>query len=67
MAEIGFPVIGDFTYSNGKNPFGVKGQMLHSSRVAFIHPRTEKKMELEAPLPKYFEKIIEELECKKTI
>jgi len=24
MAEIGFPVAGDSTYSNGKNPFGIE-------------------------------------------
>ena len=23
MSEIGYPVVGDTTYSNGKNPFGV--------------------------------------------
>ena len=23
LAEIGYPIVGDFVYSNGKNPFGV--------------------------------------------
>ena len=27
MAEIGYPVVGDMVYSNGKNPFNVEGQM----------------------------------------
>lgn len=24
MSKIGFPIVGDYVYSNGKNPFGVK-------------------------------------------
>lgn len=30
MSQIGHPVVGDSTYSSGKNPFGVTSQMLHS-------------------------------------
>ena len=62
MAEIGHPVIGDTVYSNGKNEFGVVGQCLHAKKLEFTHPITEKEMNVEAPLPEYFEKIIEELE-----
>ena len=62
MAEIGHPVIGDTVYSNGKNEFGVVGQCLHAKKLEFTHPITEKEINLEAPLPEYFEKIIEELE-----
>ena len=59
MAQIGYPIVGDVVYSNGKNPFGVEGQMLHSSRLEFVHPVTGKEMKLEAPLPKYFEDVLE--------
>ena len=62
MAEIGHPVVGDYVYSNGKNEFGVVGQMLHSSFLEFKHPSTGKKMHLEAKIPKYFEDILEQLE-----
>ena len=62
MAEIGHPVIGDTVYSNGKNEFGVVGQCLHAKKLEFTHPITEKEMNLKAPLPEYFKKIIEELE-----
>ena len=48
LSEIGFPIVGDFVYSNGKNPFGVVGQMLHSKKIEFSHPTTNKKMVLEA-------------------
>ena len=61
MAEIGHPIVGDFVYSNGKNEFNVQGQMLHSKQIEFKHPRTGKVMKIEAPLPEYFENIINEL------
>ena len=64
MAEIGHPIIGDGVYSNGKNEFGVEGQCLHARRLEFVHPITGKEMKLEAPLPEYFQKIIEQLESK---
>ena len=59
MAEIGYPVVGDMVYSNGKNPFNVEGQMLHAWKLEFNHPITNKKMELEAELPKYFKDVLE--------
>ena len=61
MAQIGFPIVGDTVYSNGKNPFGVEGQMLHSSILEFVHPISGKEMKLEAPLPEYFEEVLKEL------
>lgn len=61
LAEIGYPVVGDYVYSNGKNPFGVEGQCLHAKKLEFKHPVTNEKMVLEAPLPEYFEKIIDKL------
>ena len=59
MAEIGHPVVGDVVYSNGKNDFGVVGQMLHAKSLDFKHPITGKQMHLEAELPKYFKDILE--------
>lgn len=61
MAEIGCPVVGDMVYSNGKNEFGVEGQMLHAKSLDFKHPITGKNMHLEAELPKYFKDIIDKL------
>lgn len=61
LSQIGYPIVGDYVYSNGKNPFGVEGQMLHSQKLEFKHPITEKEMKLEAKLPEYFEKVLEEL------
>ena len=62
MAEIGHPVVGDMVYSNGKNDFGVEGQMLHAKSLDFRHPITGKQMHLEAELPKYFKNVIEKLD-----
>lgn len=61
MAEIGYPVVGDTVYSNGKNEFGVEGQMLHAYKLEFAHPITNKHMELIAPLPQYFEDILKKI------
>lgn len=61
MSQIGFPVVGDDVYASGKNPFGVTSQMLHARLLGFEHPTTKKWVEFEAPLPEYFEKIIEKL------
>ena len=62
MAEIGHPVVGDYVYSNGKNEFGVEGQMLHSNILKFKHPISGKEICLEAELPEYFAKIIQNLD-----
>ena len=62
MSQIGYPVVGDYIYSNGRNPFGVQGQMLHSQKLEFVHPTTNKKMKLKAPLPEEFERVLELLE-----
>ena len=61
LSEIGYPLVGDYTYSNGKNEFGVNGQMLHSKQIEFTHPRTGEKMKIEAPIPDYFKEILEKL------
>lgn len=64
MSHIGYPVVGDMVYSNGKNPFGIEGQMLHSYNLVFKHPITKETLNLQAPLPKYFEEVLEDLRCK---
>ena len=62
LSHIGYPIVGDYTYSNGKNEFGIIGQCLHAKRLEFKHPITQKEMKLEAPLPKYFEEILKKLD-----
>ena len=62
LSKIGFPLVGDSVYSNGKNPFEVQGQMLHSYRLEFKHPVTGEILKLEAKLPKYFQDVLDKLD-----
>ena len=61
LSHIGYPIIGDYIYSNGKNEFGVIGQCLHAQKLEFKHPITQKDMCLEAELPQYFKDILDKL------
>ena len=62
LAEIGHPVVGDMVYSNGKNEFGVQGQMLHAKSLDFKHPITGKQMHLEAEVPEGFVSVLNQLD-----
>lgn len=62
LSEIGYPVVGDEIYSNGKNEFGVHGQLLHAKSLDFKHPITGKDMHLEAELPVEFKNVLKKLE-----
>ena len=64
LSEIGHPVVGDEVYSNGKNEFGVKGQLLHAKVLDFKHPITGKDMHLEAELPQEFLDVLDKLKIK---
>lgn len=61
LSHIGFPIIGDEVYSNGKNEWQISGQCLHAKSLDFKHPITGKQMHIEAKMPEYFENIIKEL------
>ena len=62
LSHIGYPIIGDEVYSNGKNKWNIEGQCLHAKSLDFKHPITGKNMHIEAPIPEYFENIIKELD-----
>lgn len=62
MSHIGYPIVGDTVYSNGKNPFNVVGQMLHAQKLSFKHPITQEQLNLEAPLPEYFDEVLNQLD-----
>jgi 23S rRNA pseudouridine1911/1915/1917 synthase len=50
FAAIGHPVAGDPEYgSRGRH--GLQRQFLHSSRLAFVHPRTGEELEFRSELP----------------
>ena len=65
LSQIGYPIVGDEVYSNGKNEWNIKGQCLHAKSLEFTHPVTGKQMYLEAKLPAYFQNILKDLEQRK--
>ncbi|MBI5772762.1 MAG: RluA family pseudouridine synthase [Verrucomicrobia bacterium] len=59
--HLGFPVVGDLTYGRRHNArlteltnYTAPRQMLHAHTLAFTHPRTNKEMTFQAPLPEDF-------------
>ena len=62
LSQIGYPIIGDSVYSNGKNEWGIQGQCLHAKNLQFKHPSTGEEIFLEAELPAYFQAMISEME-----
>ena len=61
MTYIGHPLLGDPVYGPKKQPISLEGQALHARVLGFIHPRSGEYMEFEAPLPPYFEALLERL------
>jgi 23S rRNA pseudouridine1911/1915/1917 synthase len=51
LASIGHPVVGDPVYGRGRPAGPLRRQFLHAQRLAFRHPRTGDRLELEAELP----------------
>ena len=58
MASIGHPVLGDEVYCRRSSPYHLNGQTLHAMVIGFIHPTTNKYVEVTAPLPEYFEHLL---------
>ena len=63
LSHIGYPIIGDDVYSNGKNRWNIEGQCLHAKSLDFTHPITNENLHIEAQLPEYFKQILEELKA----
>ena len=61
MTSIGHPLLGDEVYGSDRNPYHLQGQTLHAMILGFVHPSTGEYMEFTAPLPEYFEKLLEKL------
>lgn len=61
MASLNHPLLGDSVYGPSKCPFKRQGQTLHAGVLGIIHPRTGEYMEFSAPLPEYFENLLEKL------
>ncbi len=64
MASMGHPLLGDELYMGGKKgglgklPFALQGQTLHAKILGFRHPSTGEYIEVDAPLPEYFQHLL---------
>ena len=61
MKSIGHPLAGDSLYGPRKTLPG-KGQYLHARELGFKHPRTGKQLLFTAPLPDYFQRMLDHLD-----
>lgn len=61
MDSIGHPILGDPVYGNRKCPFQLQGQTLHAITLGFVHPVTGEYVETTAPLPEYFQHLLDTL------
>lgn len=64
-AHIGHPIVGDPVYSSGRSVgVNLPGQALHALRLRLQHPVTEELIDVMAPLPPAFTKLLEALRRK---
>ena len=56
MAHIGHPLLGDDVYGKGNSK--LIGQTLHAQTIGFIQPTTKEYVEVNAPIPEYFEALL---------
>ncbi|MCI6956648.1 MAG: RluA family pseudouridine synthase [Candidatus Faecousia sp.] len=61
MAYIGHPLLGDTVYGHKKSELGQDSQCLHASSLCFRHPRDGRPVMVFAPLPDYFQQVLEKL------
>ena len=62
MASIGHPLLGDVVYGSKKPWPGLAGQCLHARKLKFIHPTTGQPVEVECPLPDWFQKVLRQID-----
>jgi len=62
MAHIGHPILGDTVYGRKKPELGQDSQCLHAGCLCFKHPRDGRPVMVFAPLPAYFEQVLEKLQ-----
>ncbi len=61
MAHIGHPILGDTVYGRKKPELGQSSQCLHAGVLCFKHPRDQRPVMVFAPLPEYFEEVLQKL------
>ena len=61
MSSIGHPLLGDETYGGVRPGFALQGQSLHAGVLGLKHPSTGEYMEFSAPVPEYFDNLLDKL------
>jgi 23S rRNA pseudouridine1911/1915/1917 synthase len=68
---LGHPLVGDETYGTRQNKkfteltaYKVSRVLLHARELSFVHPRTQKRLSFEAPLPEDFQEALKFLRIK---
>ena len=59
MSYIHHPVTGDVVYGSSCRLMDTQGQTLHAYKLSLVHPTTGITMTFEAPLPAYFEELLD--------
>lgn len=69
LLHLGHPVLGDATYGAKPNKLFTERTgltaprvMLHAQHLAFLHPRTQRKVKFTAPLPHDFQALLQQLQ-----
>ncbi len=66
LSSLGHPVVGDPVYGVKTDKIAKKnalaGQLLHAALLGFKHPKTGDYVEFSAPLPAYFQSVLDDLE-----
>lgn len=67
MKHLRHPIVGDTSHGDGKHNtmfrdnFDIHRLLLHAAYLSFIHPHTEKKIEVHAPLTDEFARVLTEI------
>ena len=67
MKHLRHPIVGDTSHGDGKHNtmfrenFGIHRLLLHAAYLSFIHPKTEQKIEVRAPLTGDFLRVLSEI------
>jgi RluA family pseudouridine synthase len=67
FAAVGCPIVGDDLYGNAelnerlRQELGVSRMLLHAAAIEFLHPTTNQRVRVEAPLPQDFQDVLQRL------
>ena len=63
--HIGHPIVGDKEYGYKSQKFKLNGQLLHAGELSFVHPKSGEKVTFTAPIPDYFQSVLEKIKSTK--